>query len=70
MDQELGTFKVRFLDGKPPTENNRILILGNKVHILSELESYFKDQSLKLIFLDLSQFFPEIDIVLREEFSD
>ncbi|MFX0052439.1 MAG: DNA methyltransferase, partial [Candidatus Hermodarchaeota archaeon] len=34
------------------------------------LESYFKDQSLKLIFLDLSQFFPEIDIVLREEFSN
>jgi len=67
MDQNLGSLEVPFLNKKTLHENDRLLIHGSNVHIVSELEFFFKNQSIRLIFLDLSKYFLENDIRLREE---
>ena len=67
MDRNLGSLKVPFLNKKTLHENDRLIIYGSKVHIVSELESFFKNRSIQLIFLDLSKYFPKNDIRLREE---
>ncbi|MFX0182786.1 MAG: DNA methyltransferase [Candidatus Hodarchaeota archaeon] len=70
MDQNLGSFEVPFLNEKSLHENDKLLIHGSIIHIVNELESFFKAQFVKLIYLDLSKNFLENDIRLREEILD